>query len=211
MRLYSYYRSSTAYRVRIALNLKGIRCQLVPVNLLSAEHQKAEYRSLNPQGLVPMVQLDDGRVITQSTAILEWLESEYPSVPLLPEDHFVAARMRSICHIVGCDIHPINNLRVLKYLENEPGMTSDEINTWRQYWIQQGFDAIETMLGTGPYCMGEQLSLADVYLIPQVYNALRFNMDLNNYPKITHVFTHCNQLHAFIDAHPDQQPDKPTT
>ena len=211
MKLYGYYRSSAAYRVRLALNLKGVECQLVSINLLNAEHQKTEYRSLNPQGLVPMVQLDDGRVISQSTAILEWLESEYPAVPLLPEDNFVAARMRSICHIIGGDIHPVNNLRVLKYLENEHGMTADAKDTWRQHWIQQGFEAIETMLGTGPYCMGEQLSLADVYLIPQVYNALRFNMDLNNYPKITQVFKHCNQLHAFIDAHPEQQPDKPTT
>ena len=209
MKLYSYHRSSVAYRIRIILNLKDLDYQLSPVNLLLSEHQKKHYRAINPQELVPTLELEDGRVITQSNAIVEWLETEYPNTPLLPKDNYAAASIRSFCNIIACDIHPLNNLRVLKYLEENFSIIKEEKITWYQHWVTTGFATIEQMIGASTYCFGNEPSLADTYLIPQVYNALKFKTDLSIYPKIERIYDQCNQLRAFVSAAPEQQPDHP--
>lgn len=207
MILFSYFRSSAAYRLRIALNLKKIDHTITPVNLVKSEHQQAEYKALNPQGFVPALKLDDGRVITQSTAMLEYLETEFPEISLLPEDSFDKATVRSWVNTIACDIHPINNLRVLKYLSKEFEINDDQKDTWYRHWILQGFSALEAQLNQQPFCFSDEVSLADVYLIPQVYNALRFNADLSAYPKIMAIYEHCKQLPEFIAAKPENQSD----
>ncbi|NVK42205.1 MAG: maleylacetoacetate isomerase [Oceanospirillaceae bacterium] len=207
MELFTYFRSSAAYRVRIALNLKGIEHRLTPVNLLQGEHLGDDYRALNPQGLVPALKLDDGRLLTQSTAILEYLEAEYPDRPLLPADHYEAARVRAWSNLIACDIHPVDNLRVLKYLKGTLAISDDEKTAWYQHWIHEGFKALELQLAAEPYCHGSDVTLADLYLIPQVYNALRFELDMSAYPKIHSIWDACNALPAFDDARPENQPD----
>lgn len=207
MELFTYFRSSAAYRVRIALNLKGIEHQLTPVNLLKGEHKSEAYKQLQPQGLVPALKLDDGRVINQSTAILEYLETEYPQVPLLPSDSYDAAIVRSWVNLIGCDIHPIDNLRVLKYLVHELGVGEEDKVAWYQHWITEGFTALESQIKAAPYCFGSEVTLADLYLVPQVYNALRFNTDMSAFPKIMSVYEACNALAAFDNAKPENQPD----
>ncbi|MCV6625070.1 MAG: maleylacetoacetate isomerase [Cellvibrionaceae bacterium] len=208
MKLYSYFRSSAAYRLRIALNLKAIEHQIQPVNLLKGEHKSDEYLALNPQGLVPALELDDGRVINQSTAMLEFLESQYSQHPLLPADSFEAAQVRAWVNIIACDIHPIDNLRVLKYLTGTLGASEDQKTAWYQHWITEGFKALEPQL-QGPFCFGDAPTLADVYLVPQVYNALRFETDMSQFPKIMAIYQHCNQQAAFSDAKPESQADAP--
>ncbi len=207
MELYTYFRSSAAYRVRIALNVKAIPHTLRPVNLLTGAHQQSDYKALQPQGLVPALKTDDGRVIIQSTAILEYLEKEYPDVPLLPDDSYDAAVVRGWANLIACDIHPLDNLRVLKYLETELGVTQDQKTMWYQHWIVEGLKALETQLKATPYCFGTALTLADVYLIPQVYNALRFNTDMSAFPKVMAVYKACNELPGFQQAKPENQPD----
>jgi len=207
LELFTYFRSSAAYRVRIALNLKGIEHRLVPVNLLQGEHRGESYRALQPQGLVPALRADDGRVLSQSTAILEYLEALYPAVPLLPDDAWEAARVRSWCNLIGCDIHPLDNLRVLKYLKGELGVDEEQKTRWYHHWILEGFAALEPQLKAAPFCHGARATLADLYLVPQVYNARRFETDLTAFPKITAVADHCNSLQAFADAAPENQPD----
>lgn len=209
MELYSYYRSSAAYRVRIALNLKEISCSILPVNLLQAEHQSAGYRSINPQGLVPTLKTGQGHIITQSTAILEWLEETYPDTPLLPEDALERATIRSWCSQIACDIHPVNNLRVLKYLTSDIGVEEAVKNRWYHHWIEEGFAALEAQISAAPYCFGTHVTLADLYLVPQVFNALRFEVPMDPFPKIMQVYESCNQLSAFIDAKPENQIDAP--
>lgn len=209
MELYSYFRSSAAYRVRLALNLKCVEHHLTPVNLLTGEHRGDAYLALNPQGLVPALKLDNGQIITQSTAILEWLEEQFPTPPLYPEDPVERAKVRAFCCTVACDIHPIDNLRVLKYLTGELGVSDEQKTAWYHHWIKLGFDALEPQI-TGPYCYGERFTMADVYLIPQVYNALRFNLDMQSYPKIQAVYDKCNQHPAFSEARPEKQPDNPS-
>ncbi len=209
IKLYSYYRSSAAYRVRIAFNLKGIEHQLMAVNLLTDEQLGDDYQQLNGQGLVPSLELNDGTVISQSTAIVEWLESQYTDRPLLPKNPIDTAKVRSLCNIIACDIHPLNNLRVLKYLTTNFVINDHDKTAWYQHWVISGFTAIEAMVEAAPYCFGNQPTLADAYLIPQVYNALRFNTDLSAYPRISAIYKHCNQQAAFHQAHPDQQEDKP--
>ena len=207
MELFTYFRSSAAYRVRIALNLKGIEHRLTPVNLLTGEQQGAAYRTLNPQGLVPTLKLDDGRLLTQSTAMLEYLEAEYPAIALLPANHYEAARVRAWANLIACDIHPVDNLRVLKYLKGTLNISEDEKTAWYLHWITVGFDVLETQLKAAPYCNGAEVSLAYLYLIPQVYNALRFNLDMSAYPKIQSIWEACNALPAFDAARPENQPD----
>ncbi len=209
MKLYTYYRSSSAYRVRIALNHKRIPYQHCAVNLLQREHQGAEYLARNPQGLVPALETDDGELITQSTAIIEWLESAYPDIPLLPADELQRAKVRALVNIIACDIQPLNNLRVLNYLRTKLEISNKKTNNWYQHWISAGFSALDAQLGDSGYCYAASVSMADVYLIPQVYNAVRFNCALEDYSNIARVYTACNELDAFIAAHPDQQPDKP--
>ncbi|WP_462159845.1 maleylacetoacetate isomerase [Pseudoalteromonas sp. GB56] len=206
MKLYSYFRSSAAYRVRIALNLKGLTHEIVPVNLLKSEQQGEQYLEKNVQGLLPALETDQG-MLGQSLAILEWLEDTTETTPILPCDPWRKAQVRNLAYAIAIDIHPLNNLRVLKYLTNELEVTDEQKTKWYQDWIMTGFDKVEKMLGDTAFCCGEQPTLADICLVPQVYNALRFNTPMDNYPKIMAIYNHCNTLKAFSDAAPDQQID----
>lgn len=209
LQLYTYYRSSAAYRVRIALNLKSLAYKSVPMDLLHQRHTEKEYLLVNPQGLVPALKVGDDTVITQSTAILEYLEVAYPDVSLMPGCPLMAARTREIMSVVSCDVHPLNNLRVLRYLKNEFDVDDTNVQQWYQHWVNQAFQSIEQLIDGDPFSIGENATLADAYLIPQVYNALRFNIALQPYPKIGRVFDHCMAMKAFRDASPEQQPDAP--
>jgi maleylpyruvate isomerase len=212
LRLYSYFRSSAAYRVRIALNLKGLDYQTVPVHLLrnGGEQRSAEYRQANPQGLVPFLETEQGG-IGQSLAILEYLEEQYPTPALLPADPFLRAKVRAFALHIACDIHPLNNLRVLQHLTGTLGISEDAKLAWIQRWIADGFRALEDELSRqphrGPYCIGEQLTLADVCLVPQWFNAERFQCELTPYPRLHAVVNACNALQAFQLAQPSRQPD----
>ncbi len=207
MELYSYFRSSAAYRLRIALNLKSLDHTQVGINLLNRDHKSEQYLAINPQGLVPSLKTDAGDVLTQSPAILEWLEEQYPETPLLPSDSIERAKVRSWCFQIGCDIHPICNLRVLHYVANDLGAGDEGRTAWLHQWMSEGFKALEAQLTQGPYCNGDKISLADVYLVPQVFNALRFKVDMSPYPKINAIYKNCNENAAFIDAQPSNQPD----
>ncbi|MFY8328999.1 maleylacetoacetate isomerase [Pseudoalteromonas sp. ZZD1] len=207
MKLYTYFRSSAAYRVRIALNLKEIEHELVAVNLLKSEQQSAEYLDKNPQGLLPALETDQG-VLAQSMAILEYLEETYPQTPLLLGDAWQKAQIRNLCYAIACDIHPVDNLRVLKYLSTELGVDDEAKNAWYRHWVEVGFEKIELLLDAKyEYCVGDKPSLADVCLVPQVFNALRFNVDMTAYPKIAAIYERCNKLAAFSNAAPQNQPD----
>lgn len=210
IKLYSYWRSSAAYRVRLALELKGIEYDTIPVSLLPgvSEHQQHAYRKRNPQMLVPF--LEDGKVgIAQSQAILEYLEETYPEHPLLPESAAERAAVRSICNSICCDIHPLNNLRVLLYLKQELGLSDSQLDAWYVHWIQEGFRSVELVAGAtdGPFTFGGDVTLADVCLIPQLYNARRFNVPLDDFPQLKSIELHCNALRAFIAAMPQNQSD----
>ncbi len=207
MRLYSYYRSSAAYRVRIALNLKQIEHSIEPVNLLKKEHKSPNYLAKQPQGLVPCLETDKGQFLAQSGAILSYLDSLYPHAKLLPADPFQAAKIKSVVDMIACDIHPVCNLRILNYLTDILTVDSEQKLAWYRHWIVIGFEALETLLNKTQFCFGEQPTLADVYLIPQVYNALRFEVDMASFPKIMNAYQNCNQLDAFIDAKPENQVD----
>ncbi|UTW12652.1 maleylacetoacetate isomerase [Marinobacterium rhizophilum] len=207
MELFTYFRSSAAYRVRIALNLKGIEHRLTTVNLLTGEQRGDHYLALNPQGLLPALKLDSGELLTQSTAILEYLETAYPQTPLLPADPVAAAQVRAWASLIACDIHPVDNLRVLKYLKGTLQVSDDDKTAWYLHWIREGFDVLESQLKAAPYCNGAEVTLADLYLIPQVYNALRFKLDMAAYPKIQSIWEACNRLPAFDAARPENQPD----
>ena len=210
LRLYTYWRSSAAYRVRIALHLKQLEHELVPVDLAEDEHKQDDYRARNPQGLVPF--LDDGNVaIGQSLAILEYLEDRYPNPALLPVDAADRAAVRSFCDVICCDVHPLNNLRVQKYLVGVLDADDAARDTWYAHWIYEAFRAIESQLANrdGPYAFGTSVTLADLCLIPQVYNARRFNVPLDDYPHIVAVDSACRELPAFVSAAPENQPDAP--
>ena len=211
MKLHSYFRSSAAYRLRIALALKGLDYDYVAVNLLKSEQKEDRYRSLNPIGLVPALQLDSHEVLTQSVAILEWLEEQYPSPALLPTDAISRARVRAFVNVIACDIHPICNLSVTHHLKTEFGADQGAILGWYHQWMSRGFEALETLAAStqGTFCMGDSVSLADVCLIPQLYNANRFGIDLGPYPTLAAINTHCLTLDAFKSAAPEQQPDFP--
>lgn len=209
MKLYDYFRSSAAYRVRITLNLKGLTAEHVPVHLVrdGGEHKKAPYLSVNPQGLLPALELDDGTALAQSLAILEYLEETHPEPALLPADPLARARVRAICQMVACEIHPLNNLRTLQYLKNELGHDQETVNTWYAHWINNGFAAIDRVIGSDGYCFGGALTLADACLVPQIFNAHRFNVDLAPYPNVAKVEAVCGSMEAFAKAHPSQQAD----
>ena len=210
MTLYGYFRSSTSYRTRIAMNLKGLDYDYIAVNLAQDEQLKNEFLSLNPQGLVPVLQADD-LLLFQSPAILEWLEEVYPKNPLLPKDAAGRMQVRALSAMIGCDIHPLNNRRVLQYLRNELSVDEAEVIKWCNRWISEGFAALEKRLVAdktrGKFCYGDSPSFADCYLIPQVSSARRFEVDLNPYPNIVQIDAHCRTLKAFADADPMQQPD----
>ena len=211
MQLYSYFRSSAAYRLRIALALKGLDYDYVAVNLLKSEQTQDRYRSLNPIGLVPALQLDSHDVLSQSVAVLEWLEEQYPSPALFPADALGRARVRAFVNVIACDIHPICNLSVTNHLKTEFGADQDAILGWYRQWMSRGFEALETLAAStqGTFCMGDSVSLADVCLIPQLYNANRFGIELGPYPTLAAINTHCLTLEAFQSAAPEQQPDSP--
>ncbi len=206
--LHGYWRSGTSYRTRIALNLKGLDYDIRPVNLLAREQGAPAYRALNPQGLVPALEAD-GQVLTQSAAILEWLEETHPLPPLLPKDATDRAAVRAMAALVGSDIHPLNNLRVLRSLKHDLGATDPQISAWEARWINDGFTALEQLIGRhgDGYCHGSSPTLADCYLVPQVYAALRFGVDLGPFPRIRAVDEHARALPAVAAAHPDLQPD----
>lgn len=209
LQLYSYFRSSAAYRVRIALNYKNIAYQQIPVNLVTNEQNSIDYLATNPQGLVPALKLADDTIITQSTAILEWLEEQYPEPSLYPRDTVDRAKARSLCNIIACDIHPLNNLRVLKYMAGEFNVSEEQKTNWYHHWIAKGFNSMEKLFSSDMYALGDKVSMADVYLIPQVYNALRFKQDMNIYPNIIRIYHACNELDAFQLAAPESQMDAP--
>jgi maleylpyruvate isomerase len=212
MKLYTYFRSSAAYRVRIALNLKGLEYDAVPVHLLrgGGEQLQANYVKMNPSGLVPTFQ-DDYITLTQSMAILEYLEDEYPEVPLLPKDAAGRARVRELAQIVACDIHPVNNLRVLRYLVNDLGLSEEVKTQWYRHWLLGGLDVLEKHLArdpsAGPLCHGYLPTIADCFLVPQVFNAQRQGVDVSVYPNIARINAACVEIPAFVAAHPSNQPD----
>ncbi|MEP1447354.1 MAG: maleylacetoacetate isomerase [Paraglaciecola sp.] len=207
MKLYSYYRSSAAYRVRIALNLKQIEHSIEPINLLKKEHKSADYLTKQPQGLVPCLETSNGLCLAQSGAILRYLDSRYSKVKLMPADPLQAAKIQSFVDIIACDIHPICNLRVLNYLTEHLEVAGQQKLAWYHHWVTLGLTALETMLDESSYCFGEDVTLADLYLIPQLYNALRFEVDMTAFPKLLNVYLCCNQLEAFINAKPENQSD----
>ncbi len=210
--LYTYWRSTAAYRVRIALNLKGIDYISEPVHLVrdGGEQHQADYRAINPQGLVPALSID-GQVITQSTAIIEYLEERHPWPPLLPSRAADRARVRALAATIAADIHPLNNLRVLKYLKGELGVSDQAKSQWYAHWIAQGFGALESMLAdhadTGKFCHGDDPGLADIFVVAQMYNAHRFDCDVSPYPVLNRINAACLELDAFARAAPEAQPD----
>lgn len=210
MKLYTYFRSSAAFRVRIALNLKNLAYEPQFVNLVRGEHRRLEYSALNPQALVPAL-VHDGSLLTQSLAIIEYLEEMHPSPPLLPNDPLGRARVRSLALLVACEIHPLNNLRALQYLVHELGHSEDDKNKWYKHWIHDGMAKLEADLtrgdGTGRFCHGDAPTLADCCLVPQVFNAQRYNCDLAHAPTVLRVFGECMRLDAFQRAQPSRQPD----
>jgi len=210
VKLYNFFRSGTSHRLRIALNLKGLTYEYLPVDLRSEQHVGAEYKALNPQGLVPTL-LVDGHAMTQSPAIIEWLEERYPDPALLPSDPDARARVRALAAIVGCDIHPVNNRRILESLRHDFKADETAINRWCATWIAQGFDAIEALLAADPqrgeFCFGDAPTLADVYLVPQVESARRFKVDVGHWRRIQGIDDACRKLEAFRKAAPAAQPD----
>jgi maleylpyruvate isomerase len=212
MKLYSYFRSSAAYRVRIALNLKGLNYDYAPVHLLrdGGEQLKPEYRELNPDGIVPTL-VDGDDVLTQSIAIIEYLEETHPEPPLLPGTALDRAFIRSVALQVACEIHPIDNLRVLKYLKHTLKVGEEAKDAWYRHWLEAGFSSLEKRLANdqrvGALCFGNTPTLADLCLVPQVFNARRFNIDMSGYPTIERIADHAGQIDAFARAAPGQQPD----
>ena len=212
MKLYTFFRSSASYRVRIALNLKGLKYEQAPIHLRrgGGEQLSAAYKAINPQALVPALE-DGGKILTQSLAIIEYLEERYPQPPLLPRDPADKALVRSMALVIACEIHPIQNLRVLQYVKREYGQSNEQVNRWAQHWINLGLAALEQMIVAQPrrgkFCFGDTPTLADICLVPQLGNARRYGCDLSPYPAIIEIEKNCMALPAFADAAPEKQPD----
>ncbi len=204
--LCDYFRSSAAYRVRIALNLKGVDYESRQIDLRADEQKSDDYRSINPQGLVPMLEID-GHRLTQSLAIIVYLDQTYPEPPLFPLHRADGAHVRAMAMTIACDIHPLNNLRVLKYLKGEMGQPQEAIDAWYAHWVREGFQALEALAGpkAGAFLFGDAPTGADVCLIPQMYNARRFNVPLEDYPTLLRAEENANKLEAFAAANPDRQ------
>jgi maleylacetoacetate isomerase len=209
VKLYSYFRSSAAYRLRIALNLKGMNYDTIGIHLQKSggEHLKPEYRAINPQMRVPSLRLDSGEVLTQSLAIIEYLDEVHPQPPLLPRDPIDRAKVRAFAQLVACDIHPLNNLGPLRYIKNEFGQDQSKIDAWYHHWVIVGFEALETMVQPGAYTFGGEVTLADICLVPQMANARRLKVPLERFPKLVAADAACAKLAAFEQARPDNQPD----
>jgi maleylacetoacetate isomerase len=210
VKLYGYFRSSAAYRVRIALALKGVRVDTTIISLMKGEQHTPEYAKINPQHLVPVLE-DQGSLLHQSLAIIEYLEERHPQPPLLPEDALARARVRSLALLIACEIHPLNNPRVLNYLTGRLGVSEEQKLEWYRHWVAAGFMALETRLageaGTGRFCHGDMPGYADCFLVPQVANARRFNVDLAPFPTIVRIDAECRALEPFRSAAPENQPD----
>ncbi|HSQ12717.1 MAG TPA: maleylacetoacetate isomerase [Candidatus Deferrimicrobium sp.] len=212
MKLYTFFRSSASYRVRIALNLKAIGCEQAPIHLRrgGGEQLMPAYTAINPQALVPALE-DNGRVLTQSLAIIEYLEETHPNPPLLPKDPADRALVRSMALVIACEVHPIQNLRVLNYVKATYNQTDEQVNQWAQHWIDLGLEALQEMIlaqpKRGKFCFGDVPTLADVCLIPQLGNARRYGCDLSKYPTILEIEKNCNAIPAFANAAPEKQPD----
>ena len=209
MKLYSYFRSSAAYRVRIALNLKGLAYEMVSIHLTKdgGKQKSAEYRAINPQMRVPALTLPSGEVLLQSLAIIEYLDETHPNPALLPADAIGRAKVRAVSQIVACDIHPLNNLIALNYLKNQLKHDQAAVDAWYTAWVVAGFEAIEPLLRPVPYAFGDKVTLADLCLVPQVFNARRFKIPLERFPKIVAADAACAKLPAFDQARPENQPD----
>ena len=209
MKLYTYFRSSAAFRVRIALNLKGLAYEPAFIHLAKGEHRKPEYAAVDPQALLPTL-VDDGHALTQSLAIIEYLEEKYPRPALLPHDALGRARVRSLSLLIACEIHPLNNLRTLQHLKRALGQDEEQVNAWYRHWIADGFAKLEADVSrgaAGAFCHGDAPTMADCCLVPQVFNAKRYAADLAPYPNITRIFDACMGLEAFQRAQPSKQPD----
>ena len=208
MKLYTYFRSSAAFRVRIALNLKGLRYEPLFVHLAKGEHRKPDYEKVNPQRLVPTLELDDGTRLNQSLAIIEYLEEKHPRPPLLPSDPAGKARVRALSELIACEIHPLNNLRVLQHLKRALGQNEEQVKAWYRHWIADGLAKLEAELdATAKFAHGNAPTMADCCLVPQIFNAKRYECDLAPYPTTTRVFEQCMKLEAFDRAQPAKQPD----
>ena len=209
MKLYTYFRSSAAFRVRIALNLKGLAYEPVFVHLAKGEHRAAAYAKVNPQALLPTLELDDGTRLTQSLAIIEYLDEKHPQKPLLPKDAQKRARVRSLSYLIASEIHPLNNLRVLQHLKRALNQSEDQVNAWYRHWIADGLAKLEAELASskGRFCHGDTPTMADCCLVPQIFNAKRYQSDLAPYPQTMRVFEACMHLEAFDRAQPSKQPD----
>ena len=209
MKLYNYFRSSASFRVRIALHLKGLAYDYLPVHLARGEQKKPAFAAVTAEGLVPVLELDDDRRLTQSMAIIEYLDETHPQPPLLPADALGRARVRALAQIVACEIHPLNNLRVLKYLVGELKASEDAKNAWYRHWVRLGLESYEAQLATrsGLYSHGDAPTLADCCLVPQIFNAQRFDCDLSGLPRTMAVFDACMKLPAFQQAQPSACPD----
>lgn len=211
MKLHNYFRSSTSFRVRIALNLKGLDYDYAAYHLRHGEHRSDTYLALNPQGLVPTLELDDGTCIGQSLAIMEYLDETHPEPPLLPGSPTARARIRALAYAIACDIHPVNNMRILKYLADPLGHDADTVTDWFRHWAGIEFETLERRLAnepeTGRFCHGDRPTLADICLIPQVVNNRRFDVDMSPYPTINRIYDACLELDAFQQAMPANQPD----
>ena len=209
MKLYSYFRSSAAYRVRIALNLKGLAYETVPVHLVKegGHNRRPEFRAINPQMRVPALVVPTGDVLIQSLAIIEYLDETHPEPPLLPKDPIARAQARALAEIVACDIHPLNNIGSLRYLKRELHHEQAVIDAWYHHWVLTGFEALEALVRPGPYACGGAVTVADLCLVPQVYNARRLNVPLDKFPKIVAIESACLALPAFDRARPENQPD----
>ncbi len=212
IKLYNYFRSSASYRVRIALNVKGLPYEYLPVHLLKRGGQQLApaFQALNPEALVPVLD-DDGELLTQSLAIIEYLEETHPEPPLLPDGAVPRAYVRSIALAIACDIHPLNNLRVLRYLVRTLSVSEEQKNTWYRHWVEHGLASLEARLAaesrSGLYALGDAVTLADVCIVPQIFNAQRMDCRLEHVPTIMRIFDNCMKVPAFIDAQPERQPD----
>jgi maleylacetoacetate isomerase len=207
MQLYSYFRSSASYRVRIALALKGLTYQTIGIHLVKGKHKEEPFISINPQTRVPALKTDNDEILIQSLAIIEWLDETHPQPPLLPTDPLMRARVREVAHIIAMDVHPLGNTGPRNYLLKQLNLDLETVDAWTRHWIEDGFSAVERMIDPAPYCFGAQPTLADICLVPQVFNARRYKVDMAKFPRIVAADAACQSNPAFAAAAPAAQPD----